>query len=92
MKWIDERPEYVATTAACTYPQGVSRDGIWDLSGNVWEWTTSPWDADNKVLRGGSWFLNERYARCASRLMFVPDYFSNDVGFRVVLSLEDSGS
>jgi len=91
-KWIDERPEYVATTAACTYPQGVSHDGIWDLSGNVWEWTASSWDADNKVLRGGSWHNNGRPARCAYRHRLVPGHFDYNVGFRVVLSLEDSGS
>jgi len=44
------------------------------------------------VLRGGSWYLNERDARCASRDRNVPDGFGGDVGFRVVLSLEDSGS
>ena len=44
------------------------------------------------VLRGGSWNDDVRDARCAYRLRDVPDDFHYDVGFRVVLSLEDSGS
>jgi len=92
IKWAHERPEYVATTAVCTYPQGMSCDGVWDLSGNVWEWTASSWDTDNKVLRGGSWDYDGRLARCAFHGGNVPVNFYYYVGFRVVLSLEDSGS
>ena len=44
------------------------------------------------ILRGGSWCDVERDARCAFRFRYVPDNFSDLVGFRVVLSLEDSGS
>ena len=45
-----------------------------------------------RVLRGGS-FYNYRYlSRCAFRYWNLPDYFNNDVGFRVVLlpSLHES--
>jgi formylglycine-generating enzyme required for sulfatase activity len=43
------------------------------------------------VLRGGSWIDFRRDARCAFRYGFVPDYFFDYVGFRVMLSLGDSG-
>ncbi|WP_405651677.1 SUMF1/EgtB/PvdO family nonheme iron enzyme [Streptomyces sp. NBC_00019] len=29
------------TTPVTAYPGGVSPDGVWDLCGNCWEWTTS---------------------------------------------------
>jgi len=77
------------------------------MAGNVWEWTqtlyasypysekdgrNAPEAEGDRVLRGGSWLNNERYARCASRDRNVPDFFDDDVGFRVVLSLGDSDS
>ena len=43
------------------------------------------------ILRGGSWFLNQRNARCACRNGYGPDNFNNDDGFRVVVSLVGSG-
>jgi formylglycine-generating enzyme required for sulfatase activity len=39
-----------------------------------------------KVLRGGSWFLVRRDARCAYRGRDLPDYFDALDGFRLVVS------
>jgi len=38
-----------------------------------------------RVLRGGSWNSNERYARCAYRGRLNPNYRNNNFGFRVVV-------
>jgi len=47
--------------------------------------------ADLRVVRGGSWYDLQWDARCACRLRIQPDNFNNNPGFRVVLSLADSG-
>lgn len=89
------------------YPRGANPWGQHELAGNVWEWTqtlyqsypyseedgrNAPEAEGSRVLRGGSWLSDARLARCASRDGDVPDNFDNDMGFRVVLSLENSGS
>ena len=38
-----------------------------------------------RVLRGGSWLFNEWDTRCALRFRLHPDFYSNDVGFRIIL-------
>ncbi len=73
--------------------------GVADMAGNVWEWTSSlykkyPYRADGgregpeaegaRVLRDGSWSSLERYARCASRIVYGPVSFLSSVGFRVL--------
>jgi iron(II)-dependent oxidoreductase len=48
-------------------------------------------DAIRRVLRGGAFNLDPRYARCAFRFHFFPDFRGINVGFRVVVSPSFSG-
>jgi len=68
------------------YPLGAGRPhGLMDMAGNVWEWLVSE-HKDYKgarVLRGGSWYFNQDYARCAARLWYFPYFSSNLIGFRL---------
>ena len=88
------------TSPVGVFHAGDSPDGIVDLSGNVWEWTGSlyqayPYDgrdgrenaesADGRrVLRGGSWLSLQVRARCASRDFYHPDLRNVNFGFRLV--------
>jgi formylglycine-generating enzyme required for sulfatase activity/nucleoside phosphorylase len=45
-----------------------------------------------RVMRGGSWGYDQTIARCMVRYGQLPDLFFDTLGFRVVLSLANSGS
>ncbi|WP_289680832.1 formylglycine-generating enzyme family protein [Candidatus Venteria ishoeyi] len=71
---------------------------LYDVHGNVWEWTCSlhknPYakkcDASGasgpRVLRGGSWVTDGVGLRLGNRNYYGPGTRSSDVGFRVVFS------
>jgi len=81
------------------YPRGASPLGLHDISGNVWEWTLSPYEPlpspvsspegaeRTRVVRGGSWITNHKYAYTTSRLQSIPGGLDHDVGFRLIISI-----
>jgi formylglycine-generating enzyme required for sulfatase activity/tRNA A-37 threonylcarbamoyl transferase component Bud32 len=74
--------------------------GLYDMSGNVREWTCSEYEdryrgkeqlcinrqqsASYRVERGGSWAHPQKYMRVSSRYWSRPENRYNNVGFRVV--------
>lgn len=82
------------TIAVGMYPQGASPIGALDMSGNIFEWTTSqfrdgmPFDGaiDTRlVVRGGSWDYGQTSAAIDFREDFMPIRRLNDCGFRCVM-------
>lgn len=63
--------------------RGNSRDGLWPMSGNVFEWTSSSYSEKYAVVRGGSWFFNRLvWLRAAFRFNVAPVARFINLGFR----------
>ena len=77
----------IAVSGPTDGPAGVkSKDPnnwqLYDMLGNVYEWTASDFDSENKVLRGGSWGLNPAFVRVSNRDGSGPAIRSLFFGFR----------
>ena len=71
------------TCAVRSYKQGDSKWGVHDLAGNVFELTSSPYDATYMVIRGGGWWVaNPLFLRAWGRARVHPNSMDAQYGFR----------
>lgn len=95
--WYDSNS---ANTAHIVGSKRANALGIYDMSGNVWEWCKDwyansyvSYDTNNpvgpssgsyRVFRGGSWFNYASGCSVANRSYYSPGNCCNNLGFRVV--------
>lgn len=80
---------FAATAPAGCFP--ASQTGLYDMIGNVWEWTTTPYGAGQNTIKGGSFLCAENFCRryrAAARQGQDTDFSTNHIGFRIVLDPE----
>ncbi len=86
------------------HDEGRTPDGIYDLAGNVFEWTldpfvpyttlrhaTDPINAPRRTVRGGCWSSPAEELRCTLRRGLFPESRLPTVGFRCVVPAATSG-
>lgn len=98
---IDYVAWYTSNSSSTTHPvktKAPNELGIYDMSGNVWEWCsdwygsyfsaaqtdpTGPTTGSNRVLRGGGWCNSATYCRVAVRDSSTPTVTYPDLGLRL---------
>ncbi|SVD53837.1 uncharacterized protein METZ01_LOCUS406691, partial [marine metagenome] len=95
--WTTDRSNHpykgsIGTEPVGSYPNGRSPYGLYDMSGNVWEWvdsfylphpgntiTRGEYGKDKRVLKGGSWFDCLSYGCGLSAPTFNRSFFTPEV-------------
>ena len=80
----DAADGHLRTAPVGSFPAGVSPFGLYDMAGNVWEWTASPYPPrpDQVSLRGGGWGNDPYCLRVSYRHGNPSDIGLDMVGFR----------
>lgn len=91
--------EYVGKAHQEVGQKKANENGLYDMTGNVWEWCWSDcgeysysWSEYNVFIKGGCFYNDERQCRLDWVARQVPDRADKGIGFRICRTAPDSAS
>ncbi|MBW1649436.1 MAG: SUMF1/EgtB/PvdO family nonheme iron enzyme [Deltaproteobacteria bacterium] len=89
-EWKGERDGYIYSAPVNSYPNGASPYGVYNMSGNVWEWTADASASDNlkKIIKGGGSESYPSIVMPSFKKEYEPEYQYFALGFRCAKSME----
>ncbi|MFM7834072.1 MAG: formylglycine-generating enzyme family protein, partial [Planctomycetaceae bacterium] len=88
-RYCNSRGVLGSTSVVGTFPQATSPCGAVDMTGNVWDWTSSLYESgkSGRVLCGGSWVIVSDGCSAWCRSYDAPGYRDGSIGFRLARTL-----
>ena len=87
VKNSENQGNYAGTIARTGDKETYAVKNIYDMAGNVYEWTMEAYGTDNRVIRGGCYDSSGDLVPASYRNYDFPDYSDYYFGFRVTLYL-----
>ena len=85
--YLNSGGRFGSTTPVDRFPQGKSPYGVYDMAGNLFEWTATPWEEKSFTLKGCSWDDLPGACRAAMRHGRPPESKHILIGFRCASEL-----
>lgn len=82
---LDAIAWHAGNSAGTTHPAGLRQPnafGLYDMLGNVWEWTSDESGPGARSVRGGSWVDGDRFVRVSVRYRGIQEQSNYNLGFR----------
>ena len=88
---LDEVGWYKENSGETTHPVAQKKPndyGLYDMTGNVWEWLWTKYSSIERLCRGGGWKNSAKTSELSTEGYDYLDRQDNDLGFRIVRTVK----